>query len=119
MYKLFNSQILSSVSKSELQEDPYPYFFADKVFDDNLYDKIRDKFPENNNFANQETLQKNNFSIKINVSEVLQSDNFDQDWKEIFSFLSSREFFDVVTDKYHNSIRNYYPNLNLSPYPYI
>ena len=33
MYKLFNSQILSSVSKSELQEDPYPYFFADKVFE--------------------------------------------------------------------------------------
>lgn len=111
MQKIFLKQLLSSINFSQVDEYPYPFFTINNIFEKSLYNNITNNFPKNLIHFNNAELNKNNYRINFNINSIETSDIFYNDWNKIFDFITSKNFFDIIINKFNKQIKKYYPFL--------
>ncbi len=86
---------------------PYPFALIDNFLKDDIYQKIKDRFPSLSQFEKKGDIKGNNIQIRIAYSDF--SSIVDPFWKEFGSYFLNENFFYNYCEFYENDIKQWYP----------
>ena len=107
---LENSNYLNNLSwKFSKSKTPYPFISIDNFLSQDVYKKIKEKFPSLDKFEYFGNIYQNNIGIRIAFSEF--TNNLDPFWNEFGGYFLRDNFFYSFCDFYKDDIKYYYPKI--------
>jgi len=100
---IFN--ILQNFKKENLFLEPFPYFYIENVFPNDVYNLLAQDYPEY--ILNGQTENFNDFRYYEKDFDYSKLSN---NWESFIKYHTSKEFKDNIVDIFSEAIKKYYPN---------
>ncbi len=103
--------VLGLCSKADVKTRPYAYIVADAPYEPALYDRLAESFPPTDWFLGGLDSVQNNQAVRIPASHVIGNEKFSPEWREMFRYHTSQDFWDDIVRVFGDSLRATYPKL--------
>lgn len=102
---------------ADIQSKPFPYFFIEKIFPDELYNKILRHIPRRERFNKSDSTRTSNqisleHRVRINISKNIENNDLTEEELQLWSFIGktigSQEFSDIIKNIFHKGLAERY-----------